>query len=97
VEGLDVLIHEATYTEAVAAKVGAVPMHSSAAQVARFAHVHAIPNLVLTHFSPRHHARSEMRALEAEARQNYEGTLVLAEDGHTWTLAGDGRLRQTDP
>jgi len=94
VAGLDVLIHEATYTEAVAAKVGAAPMHSSAAQVARFAHVHAIPNLVLTHFSPRYHGGIE--PLAAEARRYYAGNLVLAEDGRAWVLDADGRLRPSD-
>lgn len=94
VEGLDVLIHEATYTEEIAARVGAAPMHSSAAQVARFAQTHAIPNLILTHFSPRYHGGVEV--LAAEARRNYEGNLVLAEDGRSWTLAEDGRLHKND-
>jgi ribonuclease Z len=50
----DVLIHEATYTEAVAERVGPAPQHSSAARVARFAEQVGVPNLVLTHFSPRY-------------------------------------------
>ncbi|HBF51016.1 MAG TPA: MBL fold metallo-hydrolase, partial [Massilia sp.] len=46
----DVLVHEATYTEAILEKVGPAPMHSSAKRVADFAHAVQLPNLVLTHF-----------------------------------------------
>jgi ribonuclease Z len=80
-KGLDVLMHEATYSQAVAEKVGEAPMHSSVAAVAKFAESAGIPNLVLTHFSARHHAPAAMAALEAEAKQFYSGTLFMAEDG----------------
>ncbi|MCL2848725.1 MAG: MBL fold metallo-hydrolase, partial [Micrococcales bacterium] len=43
VDGLDLLVHEATYTAAVAAGVGGWPMHSSAAQVAAFAERCGVP------------------------------------------------------
>lgn len=86
VEGLDLLIHEATYSEAVARKVGPAPMHSSVERVARFAAERGIPHLALTHFSPRHHA--DMAALEAEARRYYAGHLILAEDGMRCVLDG---------
>jgi ribonuclease Z len=82
---LDVLIHEGTYSQEIADKVGPEPMHSSVAQVARFAAEQQIPNLVLTHFSPRYHA-GDMDALATEARQFYHGRLILAEDGKTYCL-----------
>lgn len=64
----DLLIHEATYTADVLAKVQAKmqashsdyshsdydPMHSSAAQVGQFAQDIGLPNLILTHFSARY-------------------------------------------
>ncbi len=89
VEGLDLLVHEATYTAEVAAQVGDWPMHSSAALVARFAERHAIPNLVLTHFSARYDTEDD---LAAEARAHYHGTLELARDGRTYALDADGHL-----
>lgn len=89
VVGLDLLVHEATYTAEVAAQVGDWPMHSSAAQVAAFAERHAIPNLVLTHFSPRY---DTLDGLAAEAREHYHGVLELAQDGRTYSLDADGRL-----
>ncbi|MCW8978554.1 MAG: ribonuclease Z, partial [Marinobacter sp.] len=52
--GVQVVIHEATYTQEVSDRVGPWPQHSSAAQVARFAEAAGVPNLVLTHFSSRY-------------------------------------------
>ena len=82
--GAQVLVHEATYTQAVADRVGPWPQHSSATQVARFAQAVQMPNLVLTHFSSRYQERPRaspnIRELEDEARQWYQGNLFLARD-----------------
>ena len=48
------LVHEATYTEAILQKVGPGPTHSSVQRVAQFAAVRGVPNLILTHFSARY-------------------------------------------
>jgi ribonuclease Z len=99
--GAQVLVHEATYTQAVADRVGSWPQHSSAAQVARFAQSAALPNLVLTHFSSRYQdrpgARPHIGELEAEARQWYRGNLVLARDLATFRLEKDLTLRDVTP
>jgi ribonuclease Z len=83
--GLDLLIHEATYTQPALDKVGPEVMHSSAAQVARFAAETGIPNLILTHFSPRHHGT--MDELAAEVQANYAGQFYLAHDQDTYQLS----------
>lgn len=68
-----ILIHEATYTDAVLAKIDAGvesdtdgaavdPMHSSAGQVARFAQQVQLPNLILTHFSARYQSYDDPTA-----------------------------------
>ncbi|XLZ71304.1 ribonuclease Z [Massilia sp. SR12] len=85
-EGADVLVHEATYTEATLQKVGPGPQHSSAQRVAQFAEQAGLPSLVLTHFSPRYDNREGMAALEAEARQHFNGTLLLARDLQTYEI-----------
>jgi ribonuclease Z len=90
-----VLVHEATYTEPVLHKVGPAPQHSSALRVARVAEQARVPNLVLTHFSPRYqkeHGPLSMADIEAEARSAYGGQLFLAEDFATYALARDGTL-----
>jgi ribonuclease Z len=91
----EVLIHEATYTEEVLLKVGPGPMHSSALRVARMAQAARLPNLVLTHFSPRYQDGAgplSMGALEAEARGVYTGSLFLARDFDRYVLGRDGTL-----
>lgn len=83
-KNVDVLVHEATYTAAVAEKVGPAPQHSCAKRVAKFAQSSEIPNLVLTHFSARFHEERDkpgsIAEVEQEAREYYKGQLHLAND-----------------
>jgi ribonuclease Z len=91
----DVLVHEATYTEAILHKVGAGPQHSSARRVARFASDIGVPNLVLTHFSPRYQLEGDALSIAdiaAEAREVYQGRLFLAEDLDRYALDRQGVL-----
>jgi ribonuclease Z len=97
--GADVLVHEATYTEAILHKVGPEPQHSSAAMVARVAQLAKVPNLILTHFSPRYldpkQANGKVLTLddiEREARAQYTGNLALARDFASYELRKDGSL-----
>lgn len=88
------LVHEATYTEAILQKVGPGPTHSSVQRVAQFASARGLPNLILTHFSARYDNPEGMAELEAEARQHYAGQLFLAQDFGTYELGADGVVRQ---
>jgi ribonuclease Z len=95
----DVLIHEATYTEALLEKVGPGPQHSSARRVAQFANEANIRNLILTHFSPRYqeggNAGLSLPDLEAEARASYRGNLFLAHDFDVFRLDKHGMLARS--
>ncbi|KEA65120.1 Ribonuclease Z [Marinobacterium lacunae] len=92
------LVHEATYTADVLEQVGPEPQHSCAAQVARFAESRGIPNLILTHFSPRYLRKARRRGdrqiseIKTEARTHYSGQLQLAEDFACWLISRDGLL-----
>lgn len=90
------LVHEATYTKEIADKVGTSVMHSSAESVASFAESVKLPNLLLTHFSPRYQAdvsRSpSIRDIQMEAAENYHGKLFLAEDFARFRLSKTGEL-----
>ena len=90
----EVLIHEATYTEDVLHKVGPAPQHSSAKMTAGAAQAAGVPNLVLTHFSPRYQDSGPVTIadVEAEARAVYDGRLFLARDFDRYQLDRDGRL-----
>ncbi len=93
-QGADVLVHEATYTEEALLKIGPEPQHSSAKMVACFAETAHLPNLVLTHFSPRYHAMTEV---EAEARAAYRGRVFLAADLDRYMLDREGVLARIAP
>jgi ribonuclease Z len=91
----DVLIHEATFTEDVLAKVGPSYQHSTPAQVAKTAEAAQLPHLVLTHFSQRYrHAGHEhtIDDLFGEAKNYYTGNLLLASDLATYELTRDKQL-----
>ncbi|KIF81413.1 ribonuclease Z [Noviherbaspirillum autotrophicum] len=90
------LIHEATHTRDVADKIGNRTGHSCAEAVARFAQDAGVPNLVLTHFSPRYQADAgqspSIDDVRAEAAAQYRGQLFLADDFSRFRLDKAGRL-----
>ena len=79
------VVHEATYTHDIAEKVksktdGFDPMHSTARQVAEFAQVAGVPNVILTHFSGRYQSfdnvkdkNPNMGHLRAEVVEFFDG------------------------
>lgn len=83
-QGAQVLVHEATYTQAIANDARNTFGHSTAAQVAAFAQQAGVPNLVLTHFSARYQSRPtrglSIDDIRSEALEHYDGELFLAED-----------------
>jgi len=95
-KGADVLVHEATFTQAVIARTGVTFGHSTAAAVARFAEAAGVRNLVLTHFSARYQSdprRSpNIDDVHAEARAHYSGQLTLARDLQRYHIGRDGCL-----
>tara|TARA_B100000749_G_scaffold39493_1_gene27078 strand:+ start:486 stop:1457 length:972 start_codon:yes stop_codon:yes gene_type:complete len=97
---VQVVIHEATYTQEVSDRVGPWPQHSSAAQVARFAEAAGVPHLVLTHFSSRYqlnpNAYPHIGEIESEARGIYRGNLYLANDFACYELGRDLILRPSE-
>jgi ribonuclease Z len=99
--GSDVLIHEATFTEDVLAQVGPKFQHSTAAQVAATAQQAQLPHLILTHFSQRYrrHAPAGEHSLQDlynEARIHYAGNLLLADDLAAYELTRDKQLKIVD-
>lgn len=97
--GAQVLVHEATYTEEMAQKAGDVG-HSYAKLVAVFADSVQLPNLVLTHFSPRYqlnpNATPSIEDIRKEAQRVYSGSLYLARDFCEYTLDKAGRFSEIE-
>ena len=92
-QGLDALVHEATYTDDLA-ETARKAGHSTARSIARFAQQISLPNLVLTHFSARYvddTSRSpSIRDIEAEARREFSGHLFLASDFASYRIDRHG-------
>lgn len=95
-----VLVHEATFTQAVTNDERSLFGHSTAASVATFAQASDLPNLVLTHFSARYSARParglSIENIRAEAAAVYRGRLFLAEDFARFRLGKDGVLLRVE-
>ncbi|MEB6591887.1 MULTISPECIES: ribonuclease Z [Pseudomonas] len=95
-QGADVLVHEATFTQAVVERTGVTFGHSTAAAVARFAQSAGVRNLVLTHFSARYQndpRRSpSIDDVRDEALAHYDGQLILAQDLQRYHIGRDGCL-----
>ena len=95
----NVLVHEATYTQDIAIKVGSGPQHSYAKLVAQFANEIGLDNLVLTHFSPRYqnaiNSSPSIFDIENEARTEYSKNLFLANDFDRYTLNKQGVLTKS--
>lgn len=93
-----VLVHEATYTTEVSARVGEEYGHSDALRVARFAEQVGLPNLILTHFSARYkpagYPSPSMDDIRQEAEAVYSGQLLLAEDFARFRVGPDGSLNR---
>lgn len=89
-EDADLLIHEATFTEQILAKVGPQYQHSTAQQVAQCAQRSDLKNLVLTHFSARY--QHSIEPLAAEAACCFDGNLFFARDFLCLELQRDKNL-----
>ena len=94
--GADVLVHEATFTQAVVERTGVTFGHSTAAAVARFAEEAGVRNLVLTHFSARYQGdlrrNPNINDVRTEALAHYSGQLILAQDLQRYHIGRDGCL-----
>ncbi|CAM3426891.1 ribonuclease Z [Pseudomonas plecoglossicida] len=92
----DVLVHEATFGQAVIERTGISFGHSCAAAVARFAEKAGVRNLVLTHFSARYQSdprrTPSIEDLRVEAQAHYSGHLTLARDLQRYHIGRDGWL-----
>lgn len=89
---VQLLVHEATFTEEVLARLPNDRGHSTAARVAAAAESVGVGHLVLTHFSARFDGDDGVQDVEAEARRHYSGGLALAEDFARYELTADGDL-----
>ncbi len=93
---VQLLVHEATFTEDAVERIGDDRGHSTAGRVGKAAAEQGVGNVILTHFSPRYgpsgSSGQTVDDLKTEAREHYTGKLYLAEDFATYELDPDGAL-----
>jgi len=77
-EGADLLVHDATFAEDRADRAAATA-HSTAREAAEVARDAGVRTLALTHISTRYAGQADR--LGAEAREVFDGEVVVAEDG----------------
>ncbi|MCH2174151.1 MAG: ribonuclease Z [Lentisphaeria bacterium] len=78
----DLLIHESTHVSEYLKVDGPGQYHCSAERIATFAAKHNVPNLCLTHFSPKYQSKGQnsMNLIEDESKKFYNGNLIIADD-----------------
>ncbi len=103
VQGADLLVHEATYTQDIADKIlsreenSFNPQHSTAKQVAEFANNQGVNHLILTHFSARYQMFENVKKktmnmghIRAEVKAHYQGKFWLAKDFDKFSVDENG-------
>ncbi|WP_062266008.1 ribonuclease Z [Endozoicomonas arenosclerae] len=100
-KGVDVLVHEATFTDPVLEKVGPQYMHSTASMVGEAAEKGGVNHIILTHISGRYRKHSSdfassVEALRSEAQSVFSGQVELAEDFGCWALDRERTLARID-
>jgi len=76
----DLMIHEATYTQADFDKLPVKFRHTTARALGIAAQRMGIPRLVATHFSPRYDSQNRLEEIRKEIQAHYRGEVILAED-----------------
>mgnify|MGYP000285949224 CR=1 FL=1 len=96
----ELFIHESTHTEEAAAKLSFKSRHSTAKVVCEEATKADLPNLILTHFSPRFSLRAQgdgsMSKVKDEAEEFYKGNLNFAQDFDVYNLNRAGEVSLVD-
>lgn len=98
---VQLLVHEATFTEPVLERLGDDRGHSTAARVGRAAQNAALSHLILTHFSPRYGppgcSGQSVDEIRTEAAEQFDGNLHLAQDYARYELDHHGAVTVTQP
>jgi ribonuclease Z len=91
-EGVDLLVHECTYTQEVYDALGEKLLHTTARDLGRAAQASGVRNVIATHISPRYgpHGPHSVEAIEDEIKEHYGGGIFIAEDFDVYTLPRQG-------
>ena len=94
-EGLDLLVHECTYTQEVYEGLAIKVLHTTAKELGEALRSRGVKNLIANHIDPRYNEESPLnvKMIYDEIKEHYEGRLFIAEDFDVYTL-GRNRVVQ---
>ena len=94
-EGLDLLVHECTYTQEVYEGLAIKVLHTTAKELGQALRSRGVKNLIANHIDPRYNEESPLnvKMIYDEIKEHYEGRLFIAEDFDVYTL-GRNRVVQ---
>jgi ribonuclease Z len=94
--GLNLLVHESTYTQEVYDGLKEKLLHTTARDLGLAAQAHGVHNVIATHISPRYggSGKHSVGEIEAEIRARYEGNVFIAEDFAAYALRRDGAVEK---
>jgi len=95
-DNLDLLIHEATYTESVYENLAQKVLHTTARDLAVACSHHSVRNLIVTHISARYNSNGKLglAPLYEEIGAHYHGRFYIANDFDRFHLERKGILRK---
>jgi len=91
-EGIDLLIHECTYTQKDYDHLQVKVLHTTAKALGKAAQERHVKNLIASHINPRYsdHSSDSVDLIYNEIRDNYKGRLFIARDLDVYHLGKDG-------
>lgn len=97
-DDLDLLVHEATYTQKDYDKLVNKVLHTTAKVLGEAAEKHGVKNLIANHIDPRYkqHAAVDVEQIYTEIQQHYSGRLFVADDFDVYRLGRDRVLERVE-
>lgn len=95
-KGLDLLVHECTYTQADYDHLQEKVLHTTAKALGKAVQKGGVKNLIASHINPRYNKNGtkDVDALYNEIKDHYKGTLFMAEDFDVYHLTKDGHVEK---
>lgn len=96
-DGLDLLVHECTYTQDVYDRLPEKVLHTTAKDLGEAAEEKHVRNLIATHINPRYSSNSKLgiAMVYNEIREGYSGRLFIANDFDVYRVGKDRVVRKT--
>jgi ribonuclease Z len=94
-EGIDLLVHECTYTQSIYDNLLEKTLHTTARDLGMAAQQYGVKHLIATHINPRYNARGRhpLSEVSEEIAAHYKGRLFIAEDFASYRLGRDYTLK----